>query len=406
MATSADKKQEVGEGETLGLATLACHAGSDPRRWTSRDVIPPISMATTFLLDDPSDRSGFLYTRVGNPTRRSLEECLAAVEGARYAFCFSSGLAALLNTTYLLRAHDHIVCSADVYGGTYRFLKNCAARMALDTTNVDCTDVGKFQKAFLPNTKMVWLETVSNPTMKVLDLKALVSVSRQRAPHAIIIVDNTFLTPYLHKPLECGVDVVMHSLTKYINGHSDVLMGSLALNDPKLADELRKLQNYMGAVPSPFDCFLTNRGLRTLEVRMLRHGDSALQVARALESNPRVERVLHPGLPSHPQHKLAIELLTKGFCGVFSCYVNGTAQQTKDFMNNVKIFALAFSLGGHESLIELPREMTHSAMTEEERQAIGITDTLVRISIGLEDPRDLIRDLEQALLLAIPNPKD
>ncbi|KAK7485295.1 hypothetical protein BaRGS_00023394, partial [Batillaria attramentaria] len=380
--------EDVSDMEDLEqqLSTLACHVGSDPGQWKSRDVVPPISVATTFLLDDPSDRTAFWYTRQNNPTRQSLEQCLAAVEGAKYAFTYSSGLAAIMNVTYLMRAHDHVICCSDVYGGCYRFLARCASRMAIDTTFVDITDMAAFKHAFQPNTKLVWLESMSNPTMKLMDLKSVVQVTRQCAPWAVIVVDNTFLTPYLYKPLDYGVDIVHYSVTKYMNGHSDVLMGALVLQDDKLADELKKLQYWIGSVPSPFDCFLVNRGLRTLELRMRRHSDTALQVARALEKNPRIERVLHPGLESHPQYTLAQTVLPKGSCGVLSCYTKGSLQQTKLFLRSLKIFALAFSLGGHESLVELPCEMTHKDMPKEERLAIGVTQDLVRISVGLEDP--------------------
>eukprot|EP00118_Oscarella_pearsei_P016652 m.160925 g.160925 ORF g.160925 m.160925 type:complete len:399 (+) comp38791_c0_seq19:336-1532(+) len=381
------------------FATDAIHVGQEPEQWNSRAVVPPISLSTTFKQDSPAVHRGYEYSRSGNPSRNVFEKCVAACEGAKHGLATSSGLAATQLITHLLKAGDHIVSVNDVYGGTNRYFTKVASRFGIQTTFVDCTDIKKFEGALKENTKMVWLETPTNPTLTVIDIEAVSSAAHKR-PDLIVVVDNTFLSPYFQRPLALGADVVVHSVTKYINGHSDVVMGMIVTSNEKLHKELRFLQNAIGGVPSPFDCFLANRGLKTLPVRMKQHEQNAMAVAKFLEFNSRVERVFYPGLPSHPQHELA-KRQTKGFGGMVSFRIKGALKNSEDFLKRLKLFALAESLGGFESLAELPSAMTHASVSEEMRQQLGVTDTLIRLSVGLEEEEDLIADIDEALKAAI-----
>jgi len=382
------------------FSTLAIHAGQEPEQWNSRAVVPPISLSTTFKQDEPGKHAGFEYSRSGNPTRNCVERCIAALENGKHALLYASGLAATMNITSLLNAGDHLISMDDVYGGTNRYFRKVAQRMNIEISFVDATDPEKVREAIKPNTKLVWIETPTNPTLKLVDIAAVSAIAHSQ-PGIVVVVDNTFMSSYFQRPLELGADVSMHSLTKYMNGHSDVVMGALIVRDDQLADRLRFLQNAIGAVPSPFDCFLVNRGLKTLAVRMKAHMDNGLQVARWLEDNPRVTRVLHPGLKSHPQHELAMKQMS-GYSGMVTFYTNGGLEQARVFLSSLKLFALAESLGGFESLAEHPAIMTHASVAPEERVVLGISDTLVRLSVGLEDIEDIIADLDQALLAAIP----
>ncbi|KAI5643249.1 cys/Met metabolism PLP-dependent enzyme domain-containing protein [Phthorimaea operculella] len=380
----------------VGFSTAAIHSGQDPERWQSRAVVPPIVTATTFKQSSPyGEHQEFVYGRSGNPTRKSLEECLAAVEGAKYALTFASGLGAVSAIVSLISAGDHLLTSDDVYGGTTRLFRNVVARMGIEITYIDFTNLDDVRKSLKTNTKMIWLESPTNPLMKVVDIAAVVKIARKQ-PNIIIVADNTFLTPYFQKPLDLGVDISMYSVTKYLNGHADVIMGSVALNDADLAKRLSFLQNSIGVVASPYDCYLVNRSLKTLALRMDRHRTNSLAVAEWLTKQPCVVEVMHPELPTHPQ--LAItKKQTTGHSGVFSFRHCGGQKETSIFLSSLQVFTLAESLGGYESLAALPCTMSHGSLPEDLKKELGITDSLIRLSIGLEDVKDLIADMEQAL---------
>jgi len=385
------------------FGTLAIHAGQEPEQWNSRAVVPPISMSTTFKQDSPGVFHGYEYSRSGNPTRTCFEKCVAALEGGKHGIATSSGLGATLLLTHLLQSGDHIVCGDDVYGGTNRYFQRIASKFQLEITLIDLTNLDNLEKAIKPNTKMVWMETPTNPTLKLTDIRGVSDIVHKREG-IIMVVDNTFMSSYFQRPLALGADCVMHSVTKYMNGHSDVCMGVIATNDDELCQRMRFLQNAIGPVPSPFDCYLANRGLKTLHVRMKQHQHNALAVATFLENNPRVEKVFYPGLKSHPQHQLAKKQM-KGFGGMVTAYIKGNIENSRIFLQSLKVFTLAESLGGFESLVELPSIMTHASVPEEERKVLGISDTLVRFSVGLEETEDLIQDIDQALKLAVPDVK-
>lgn len=386
--------------ENYSFETEAIHAGQDPEKWDSRCVVPPLVLSTTFKQFAPGQHAGYDYGRSGNPTRNSLEACLAPLEKAKYALTFSSGLGALTTLSYLLKTGDHIVTVDDVYGGTNRFFRNCANRMGIETSFVDMTNTEELEKAFRDNTAFCWIETPTNPTLKLIDIKAVCEIAKRKNPKIITVVDNTFASAYFQNPLELGADIVMHSLTKYMNGHSDVVMGAIMLNDEELFQRMKYLQNAVGAVPSPFDCFLVNRGLKTLAARMKQHMENGLRVAQYLSSNERILKVLYPGLESHPQHDLYKKQM-KGFGGMISVYLKGGVEEATVFMKSLKLFSLAESLGGYESLIEHPALMTHLSVPVEQRALLGISDSFIRLSIGLENADDLIKDLEQALVKAV-----
>ncbi|XP_012134602.1 cystathionine gamma-lyase isoform X2 [Megachile rotundata] len=376
-----------------GFATKAIHAGQDPLQWNHCAIIPPISMSTTYRQDGPGEHRGFDYSRSGNPTRKVLETCLAALDNGKHGFTFASGLGATTVISSLLKSGDHLVSCDDIYGGTNRYFQHCLVTNDVSITFIDMTNPNNIIEHIKPNTKMVWLETPTNPLLKLVDIKAVAEILRHKNPEIILVVDNTFLTSYYQKPLELGADIVVYSLTKYMNGHSDVIMGAAITNRDDIATRLRFLQNAMGIVPSPFDCFLVNRSLKTLEIRMQKHMKNGLAVAKFLETHPCVKQVIHPYLPSHPQHELALKQ-TSGYSGMISVYIKGDSTK---FLKALKVFTLAESLGGFESLAELPCVMTHASISEETRIALGITEQLVRLSIGLETEQDLLDDLDQAL---------
>ncbi|KAL3284818.1 hypothetical protein HHI36_018957 [Cryptolaemus montrouzieri] len=378
-----------------GFATAAIHEAQEPEQWSSMEVVAPISLSTTFKQYGPADFKNYEYSRSGNPTREVLEKVIAALECAKYGACFSSGLGACTTILGLLKAGDHLICINDVYGGTYRLMSKVASKYGIETT-ISERDAASFEKAVKTNTKMIWAETPTNPTLQLCDIEAVAKVAKKN--NLIFVVDNTFLTPYLQRPLTLGADIVMHSVTKYINGHSDVVMGAIATNDEKIIQELRFLQNSLGIVPSPFDCYQVLRSLKTLSLRMKQHSQSSLLIAKHFEGHPKVEKVIHPGLPSHPQHDLA-KKQTSGHSGMITIYIKGNVESSKKFLKSLKVFTLAESLGGYESLAELPSLMTHASVSPELREKVGITDNLIRLSVGLEDPEDLIADLEQALAL-------
>jgi len=381
------------------FATKALHVGQEPEQWSSMAVVPPISMSTTFKQDAPADFKMYEYGRSGNPTRGVLEACLASLDGAKHACVFSSGLATSTTITHLLSAGDHVISMDDLYGGTNRYFRKVAARMNIETSFVDATDPKNIETAIRPNTKMVWVESPTNPTLKVVDIAAVAAITKKH-PNIFLVVDNTFMSCYFQRPLELGADIVMYSLTKYMNGHTDVIMGAACTSSDDLAERLRFLQNAIGPVPSPFDCYLVNRSLKTLKVRMEEHQKNALIVGRWLEQHPGVESVRHPGLPSHPQHEL-VKRQCYGHSGMMSFYLKGGLEESKTFLSSLKCITLAESLGGYESLAELPYLMTHASIEEKERVALGVTNNLIRLSVGLENAEDLIKDLEQAFKLSV-----
>ncbi len=357
----------------------------------------PVYLTSTYVQEGPGVHKGYEYSRTQNPTRHALQDCLAALEGARHGLAFASGLAATDAILHLLEAGDHVVASDDVYGGTFRIFDKVFRRHGLSFSYVDMSDPANVERALTPRTRLVWIESPTNPMLKIVDLAAVAAIARSHG--ARTVVDNTFATPYFQRPLALGIDVVAHSTTKYLNGHSDVIGGAVATNDPELHDRLKFLQNAVGGVPSPLDCFLVLRGLKTLHVRMERHAENALAVARFLEGHPQVERVIYPGLPSHPQHALAQRQMT-GFGGMLTFVIRGGLGAARAFLENVRIFACAESLGGVESLIEHPAIMTHASVPRETREALGIADGLIRVSAGIESADDLLADLERGLAAA------
>ena len=378
------------------LDTLCIHAGQEPDP-ISGAVMTPIVLSSTFAQDGPGVHKGFDYSRAGNPTRAALEGCLAALEGARHGIAFGSGCAATTAVLLTLKSGDHVLCGDDVYGGTFRIFDKVLKPFGLDATFVDMTDVARVAEALRPNTRLVWLETPSNPMLKVFDIAAICDVARKRG--IPVAVDNTFATPMLQQPLSLGAALAVHSTTKYLNGHSDVVGGAVATNDEALAEKLHFLQKSVGGVPSPFDCYLVLRGLKTLGVRMKRHVEAARGIAEWLEKHPRVARVRYPGLASHEGHALAARQM-KGPGGMISFDLKGTLAQSSAFLKALRVFACAESLGGVESLAEHPAIMTHASLPAEARRALGIGDGLIRLSIGLEDPGDLRADLEAGFAAA------
>ncbi|HNW60746.1 MAG TPA: PLP-dependent aspartate aminotransferase family protein [bacterium] len=377
----------------MHFKTLAIHPGVKPDPLYGA-VMPPIYQTSTFAFADVKKPGPFDYSRSGNPTRQLLEHSLAVLEGGTTGFALATGMAAVATVLELFKKGDHLIAHDDIYGGTYRYLSSIAAAHGIEVDFVNLRDLQAFEQAIKPNTRGVWTETPTNPLMNLLDLAAIAAIARKAG--LITICDNTFLTPCFQQPLQLGIDIVLHSTTKYINGHSDVVGGALVTADPGLAERLGFYQNAMGSVPGPFDCFLVLRGLKTLGLRMEEHHRNALAIAEWLEKHPAIERVLHPGLASHPQYELARRQM-RGCGGTFSFCVKGGEEQAFRLLRAVKIFTLAESLGGVESLIEHPWTMTHISMPEEVRARVGITRAMIRISVGLEDVNDLIDDLEQAL---------
>ncbi|MCL4251486.1 MAG: cystathionine gamma-synthase [Anaerolineae bacterium] len=370
------------------LETLAIHAGQEPDPATGA-IMTPIYQTSTFVQAEPGNHKGYEYSRSGNPTRTALEHCIAGLEGGQYGLAFASGLAAIDTVMRLLNPGDHVIVGNDVYGGTYRLFERVLARYGLRFSWVDLTQPETLDAALTPQTKLLWLETPTNPLMTLVDIPALV----ERVPdHVIVAVDNTFASPAIQQPLRLGADIVMHSSTKYLGGHSDVVGGLLALNDEQMYGELKFLQNAAGGVPGPMDCFLVLRGIKTLAVRIERHSQNALKIAQFLEDHPAVQHVLYPGLESHPQHELARRQMRYPG-GMISILVESPAAAQR-MVSRTKLFALAESLGGVESLIEVPAAMTHMST---QGSTLEVPSTLVRLSVGIEHVDDLIQDLQEAL---------
>jgi cystathionine gamma-lyase len=373
--------------------TRAVHAGIEPEA-TSGAVMTPIFQTSTYAQASPGEHKGYEYSRTDNPTRTVLQTQLADLEGANHALVFASGLSAIDAVLNTLSAGDHIIAGDDLYGGTYRLFTKVAERRGLSFSFVRAQDPTAVAEAFTERTKLVWLESPTNPLLNLVDIRAICELAHQRG--VPVAVDNTFMSPYFQRPLELGADITMHSMTKYLNGHSDVVMGALMVRDHGLYDRLKFLQNSVGAVPGPFDCWLVLRGLKTLALRMKQHAAGAQAVAEWLQGHPKVERVIYPGLPSHPQHELA-KRQADGFGGMITFFVRGGLDESRRFLSSVKLHTLAESLGGVESLIEHPAIMTHASVPPEVRAQIGLSDNLIRVSVGIEAVEDLIADLDQAL---------
>jgi cystathionine beta-lyase/cystathionine gamma-synthase len=379
-------------GTALRFGTLAVHAGQRPEPTTGA-IMTPVFQTSTYVQPELGRHLGYEYARTHNPTREALEANVAALEGGTHGLAFASGLAATDTVAKLFSAGDHVVCGAGVYGGTYRLFAKVIARQGIEFTFVDSSDLEQIRAAVRPNTRMIHLETPTNPMMQLSDIAATAAIAREAG--AWLSVDNTFASPYNQRPLEMGADLVIHSTTKYINGHSDMVGGLVLTRSDDIHEQLRFLQNAAGAIPGPWDSWLALRGTKTLHLRMQAHNANGLRVAEWLEAHPRVERVYYPGLPSHPQHELAVRQM-RGFTGMISIET-GSWDNAKKVVDAVRIFSLAESLGGVESLIGHPASMTHASIPPADRAAMGLSDGLVRLSCGVEDADDLIADLDQAL---------
>ncbi|HDS1132319.1 cystathionine gamma-synthase [Stenotrophomonas maltophilia] len=386
-ATSQDR--------ALALATLAIHGGQSPDPSTGA-VMPPIYATSTYAQSSPGEHQGFEYSRTHNPTRFAYERCVASLEGGTRGFAFASGMAASSTVIELLDAGSHVVAMDDIYGGSFRLFERVRRRTAgLDFSFVDLTDLAAFEASITPKTKMVWIETPTNPMLKIVDIAAVVAIAKRHG--LIVVVDNTFASPMLQRPLELGADLVLHSATKYLNGHSDMVGGMVVVGDnAELAEQMAFLQNSVGGVQGPFDSFLALRGLKTLPLRMKAHCANALALAQWLDKHPAVEKVIYPGLPSHPQHELAGRQMA-GYGGIVSIVLKGGFEAAKRFCEKTELFTLAESLGGVESLVNHPAVMTHASIPVARREQLGISDALVRLSVGVEELGDLQVDLERAL---------
>ena len=378
----------------LGLGTRAIHAGQSPDPSTGA-IMTPIYATSTYVQESPGKHKGYEYSRTQNPTRMAYERCVADLEGGVAGFAFASGLAAAATVLDMLDTGSHVIAMDDLYGGSYRLFERVRRRSAgLDFTFLDLNDEAAMKAALKPNTRMIWAETPTNPMLKLVDLKKVAAFARKHG--LILVVDNTFCSPMVQRPLEYGADLVLHSATKYLNGHSDMVGGIVVAGRRELAEQMAFLQNSVGAVSGPFDAFLAMRGLKTLHLRMTAHCSGALELARWLEKHPAVEDVIYPGLKSHPQHALARRQMD-GFGGIISLRIKGGLRKARRALERCELFALAESLGGVESLIELPAIMTHASIPPAQRRALGITDNLVRLSVGVEDLRDLRNELDDAL---------
>jgi cystathionine gamma-lyase len=377
-----------------GFATRAIHVGQAPDPTTGA-VIVPIYQTSTYAQSEVGVHKGYDYSRTANPTRAALEACLASLDGGRFGLAFASGMAAEDTLLHLFETGDHVVACDDVYGGTFRLFRRVLERVGLRFTFVDATRIENVEAAIEDRTRLIWLESPTNPLLKLIDIAAVARLAHQS--DIIVVVDNTFASPYCQRPLELGADVVHYSTTKYLGGHSDVVGGALVTADDGLYERLKFLQNAVGGVPGAFDSWLVLRGLKTLAVRMRQHSANAAQVGCFLEQHPRVKRVYYPGLASHPQHELAVRQMTGGSGGMLSFEVVGGVDAAREVARRTRLFTLAESLGGVESLIELPALMTHASLPAKRREEIGIDDGLIRLSVGIEEVADLIADLEEAL---------
>lgn len=381
----------------MKFGTKAIHAGVEPDPTTGA-IMTPIFQTSTYVQPSPAKHKGYAYARGANPTRTPLQKSIAALENGKFGICFSSGMGATDTVIKLLKPGDEVITSNDLYGGSYRMFTKVYQKFGIKFHFLDLTNAENAKPYFNANTKLLWLETPSNPLMRIIDIQALASMAKSKG--CLVAVDNTFASPYLQNPLELGADIVMHSVTKYLSGHSDVIMGALVINDEKLRDELAFITNSCGAVPGPQDCFLVLRGIKTLHLRMERHCQNGRKVAEFLRAHPKVGKVYWPGFPDHPGHAIAKKQM-RDFGGMLSFELKGDKLESAvRLMENVKVFSLAESLGGVESLINHPASMTHASIPKEERLKNGLSDTLIRLSVGVEDVEDIIEDLEQALKFA------
>lgn len=377
----------------MKFSTKSIHVGQEADSATGATIVP-IYQTSTYTQQEIGVHKGFEYSRTGNPTRAALEKCLASLESGKYGLAFASGLAATNGVLSILRPGDHIVSGEDVYGGTYRLFEKVFSPYGITVTYVNGTDPSAFAKAIKKETKLIWLETPTNPLLQLTDIAAVSQISKRK--NLLLAVDNTFATPYLQRPLELGADIIVHSTTKYLGGHSDVVGGAVVLNDESLYDKIKFYQNAAGGVPGPFDSWLVLRGLKTLGLRMKQHELNAMEIALHLEKHPKVLKVNYPGLKTHPQYELARKQMS-GFSGMISFEIKGGFNEVNEFMKALKIFSLAESLGGVESLTCHPSSMTHASIPKEDRERRGIHENLIRLSVGIEDVADLIADLDHAL---------
>lgn len=380
------------DSKNCAFETRAIHAGQPPEPVTGA-IMTPITLSTTYVQESPGKHQGYEYSRSSNPTRKAYEDCIASLESGKYGMAFASGCAAMTTLLHLMSSGDHLICMDDVYGGSFRLVDKVIKNNGIQADFVDLTDLSVFESAIKENTKMVWIESPTNPTMKLADIEGISKIARKN--NIVVVVDNTFMSPYFQRPLELGAHVAYHSTSKYVNGHSDVIGGAIVVDEDALAERLYFLQNSIGAVASPFDSYLCMRSLKTLPVRMREHEKNAFAIAEFLENHEKVDRVLYPGLKSHPQHDLAKKQM-HGFGGMITFYIKGGLDQARTFLENVSVFSLAESLGGVESLIEHPAIMTHASVPPENRKALGIEDTLIRLSVGIENLDDLLGDLKTA----------
>ena len=377
----------------LGFSTRAIHAGQEPDP-TTGSIMTPLYLTSTFVQSSPGVDKGYDYSRAGNPTRKAYEDCLASLESGKHGFAFASGCAAATTVMHLLKAGDHVVTCDDMYGGTYRLFSQVISNNGVDFSYVDLTDINNLEGAITDKTKMLWLETPTNPLLKLVDIKKAVEIVKGKG--ITVVVDNTFMSPYFQRPLELGADIVLHSTTKFINGHSDIVSGAVVTNDDAIAEKLSFLNKSMGGVCAPFDAYMCMRSLKTLPIRMQAHQRNAMEIAKFAESHAKVDRVVYPGLESHPQYDLAqSQMLGSG--GMITIFLKEGLSAARSMLEKVKVFSLAESLGGVESLIEHPAIMTHASVPEDMRKKLGIDDGLVRLSVGIEDLEDLLEDLDQAL---------
>lgn len=377
----------------LGFSTKAIHSGQKPDPTTGA-IMTPVYLSSTYVQDSPGVHKGWEYSRTHNPTRKAFEDCLASLEEGFSGFAFSSGCSATTTILHLLKSGDHVIAGDDLYGGTYRLFDKVFKQLNIEFSFVDLTNPQSLENHIKPNTRMLWIETPTNPTLKIFPIKALCKIATRK--HILTVVDNTFMSPYFQKPLTLGADIVVHSATKYIGGHSDIVGGGVVVKTPELAEKMAFLSNSMGTIMSAFDSFLCLRSLKTLPVRMRQHEKNAIAIATFLSGHKAVDKVIYPGLESHPQHMLAKEQMS-GFGGMITFYLKGDLSHSKKFLESVKIFSLAESLGGVESLIEHPAIMTHASVPPDVRRNLGISDSLVRLSVGIEDVEDLLFDIENSL---------
>jgi cystathionine gamma-lyase len=386
-------KQKKVTGEQLGFATRAIHVGQEPEPATGAITVP-IYQTSTYAQSAPGVHKGYDYSRTDNPTRTALQEALASLENAQYGLAFSSGMGAATTALLLLKQGDHVVSSRDVYGGTYRLFMRVLEQFGLKFSFVETSNLETLEKAMTNRTRLLWIESPTNPLLRITDIPAAAKIAHDHG--AMCLVDNTFASPFFQQPLSLGADLVLHSTTKYVAGHADVVGGAICLNERTVHDRLKYLQNAAGATPSPFDCFLTLRGMKTLALRMREHEKNALGVAAFLKEHPRVRRVYYPGLSDHPGYEIAATQMS-GFGGMVSFEVKGGLAAARSVLSRLHIFKTAESLGGVESLVELPAKMTHASIPKQERNKAGLADGLIRLSVGIEDMEDLMRDLDRAL---------